>query len=62
MKNLSYAIVLGIYWLLLTNTIIDWVAFSLKLTVGANLHALLALPVNSVANVTLSGLKQVLYG
>ena len=35
-------------------------ACSLELIVGAKLHTVLALPVNNVANVTLSSLKQVI--
>ena len=44
-------------WLKSPNPVIDWVACSLDLTVGAKLHTVLALPVNSVASVALSSLK-----
>ena len=52
-RNLSYDIILGIDWLKYTNPVIDWVAWSLELTVGAKLHIALALPVNSISNVSL---------
>ena len=60
MKYLSYGVLLGIDWLISTNPVEIWVAFSLELTMGAKWHTVLALPMNSVANVTLSSLKQVL--
>ena len=47
-------------WLKSTNPVIDWVACSMELTMGTNLHTVLALLVNSIANVALSSLKQVL--
>ena len=59
-KNLSYNIILGMDWLESTNIVIDSVACSLELTVDAQLYTLLAFPVNSVANVTLSSLKYLL--
>ena len=60
MKNFSLDIVLGIDWLIFTNPLVYWVVCSLVLIVGANQHTKLAFPVTSVANVTLSSLKQVL--
>ena len=60
MKILSYYIILGMDWLKPTNPVIDWIACSLELAIGNNLHIVLALPFNSVANVTLSSLEQVL--
>ena len=57
MKNLSYDIVLGMNWLKSTNPVIYWVACSLELTMHDNLHTVLALPINSVANVTLFSLS-----
>ena len=60
MKNLSYDIIVGIYWVISTNPVIDWVACFLESTIGANFHTILTLPVNSVAYVTLSSLKKVL--
>ena len=60
MQNLSYDIILGMDWIKSTNPAIDWVNSSLELTVGANHHILLALPVNSITNLTLSSAKQVL--
>ena len=59
-KSLSYDNISVIDWLKFTNPVINWVAYSLELTVGNNLHTVIALPINSVANVTLSNLKQVL--
>ena len=44
-------------WLKSTNIVIDWVACSLDLTVGAKLYEVLALPVNSISKVALSSLK-----
>ena len=38
-------------WLKSTNPVINWVACSLDLTVGVKLHTVLALPLNSIANV-----------
>ena len=35
-KSLTYDIILGMDWLKSTNPVIDWVACSLELTVGAN--------------------------
>ena len=40
-----------------SNAVVDWVAFSLELTVGAKLHNVFALSVTNVANVTLSSMK-----
>ena len=57
MKNLLYNIILGMGWLQSTNKVIDCVVCSLEITVGNSLHAVLTLPVNSVASVTLSSLK-----
>ena len=45
-------------WPKSTNPVIVWVACSLDSTVGAKLHNVLALPVNSVANVALSSFKK----
>ena len=59
-NNLSYDVFLGTDWLKSTNPVIDWVACFLELTVGAKLHTIIALLVNSVANVALSSLKKVL--
>ena len=56
-KDLSYDLFLGVDWLKATNPVIDWVACSLELTVGANLHTVIALLVNIIANVALSSLK-----
>ena len=56
-KNLSYDIILGMDWLKTTNPVIDCVACPLELTVGDNMYIVLALPVNSIAYVTLSSLK-----
>ena len=56
-NNLQYNIVFGMDWLKSPNPVIYWVVFSLELTVGAKQHTVLALPVNSTANVTLSSLK-----
>ena len=39
------------------NPVIDWVACSLDLTVGAKLHTILALLVTNVADVAFSSLK-----
>ena len=44
-------------WLKSTNPVIDWVACSLDLTLGANLRTVPALSVTSVANVALFSLK-----
>ena len=44
-------------WLNSTNLVIDWVACSLDLTVGAKLHTALGLLANSIANVALLSLK-----
>ena len=60
MKSLSYDNISVIDWLKFTNPVINWVVCFLELTVGDNLHTVVALPINSVANVTLSNLKQVL--
>ena len=60
MKDLSYDKIVGIGWLKYTYPVIDSVACSLDLTVDDDLHAVLALPVNSIASMTLSSLKQVL--
>ena len=57
MENLSYVIFLFMDWLKSTNLIIDWVACSLELSVGDNLHNVLALPVNNAANDILFSLK-----
>ena len=59
-KDFTYDIIQGVDWLNTTNLVIDWVACSLELTLGAKLHTIPALSVNSIANVTLSSLKQVL--
>ena len=56
-KNLQYDKILGMDWIKSTNPVIIWVFFSLHLTVGAQLHTVLSLPVNSVANLALSILK-----
>ena len=47
-------------WLKSTNPIIDWVIRYLELTAGAKKHTILSLPVNIIANVTLSSVKKVL--
>ena len=57
---MSYDRILGMDWLKSTNPAIYWVACSLELTVGYNLHIVLAFLENSVANMTLSSLKKVL--
>ena len=44
-------------WLKSTNQIINWVACSLGLPVGAKLQTVIALPVTNVANLALSSLK-----
>ena len=59
-KSLFYNNNLGMYWLKPTNPVINWVACSLELTLGDTLHTVFPVPVNSVANVTLSNLKRVL--
>ena len=46
-------IVFSMDWLKTTNLVIDWVFCSLELTVDANLHIVLDLPVNNVSNLTL---------
>ena len=43
-----------------TNPVFDWVDCSLEFTVGTKFRIVLALPVNSIANVALSSLKKVL--
>ena len=60
MQNLSFDIIVCMDWLKSTNSVIYWVACSLELSVGASYHTVLALPVTSVASVTLSSVKQVL--
>ena len=60
MENLQYGIILGRDLLQSTNPVIDWVACSLQLSMGDNVHTVLAFPVNNIANRTLSSLKQVL--
>ena len=47
-------------WLKSTSPIIDWVAYSLDITVRDIVHTVLTLPVNIIANVILSNLKQML--
>ena len=52
-ENLQYDVVLDIDWLKSTNPVIDWVAFSLNLTGGAQVHIIIALLVKSVDNIAL---------
>ena len=59
-KNLQYNVILDIGWLKSTNPVIDWVACSLDLTIGAQLHIVLALLVKSLDNIYLQSLKLVL--
>ena len=47
-------------WLKSTNPVVGWVACYLDLNVGTKFQTVLALLVNSVANVALPSLKQVL--
>ena len=55
--GISIYSILVMDWIKSTNPVIDWVACCLDLTLGANLHTLLALPVTSAANAALSSLK-----
>ena len=57
-SNLQYDIILGMGWLNSSNLVIDWVVCSLELTANAKHYTVLALPVHSVTNVTLSSFKQ----
>ena len=47
-------------WLKYTNLVIDWVVYSVEMTLGDSVHILLAFPVIIVTNSTISSSKLVL--
>ena len=60
MKTSSYDVIVGMDWLKSINPAIDSMACSLAVTVGTNQHTVFTLLMNSVANVTIPSVKQVL--